>query len=424
VKRVVGAFLRKTWVLGCLLSLASCAPDPGDELGADDLASSDQAIVYGEDDRRDVYDEPEALLRGIARTSIVALIPKGRLARPATGEVVLSATALSNAYQLCKGERFSEQPTAADCTGVLIDSDLIITAGHCLQESECGDYHYVFDYFYRSSGEIEPISSNDLYACRQVVSQEISDRNGRQIDYAVIQLDRPAAGRTPLKVRATMANDGEALSVIGTGSGLPIKIDRGGRVVSSRAQEHDFFALEADTFEGSSGSAVIDGSGALLGILVRGGADYVETPGASCQVVNRLPRAEPGSLPSGDLAHEEATYVTRAIEGLCGHGFPSPALCTREGTCGDDFCSASESRASCPRDCDPCKSGACGARGDVRSSASASVKQSPGSGRAEEASGCSLSSGTTRAPELSWLVLLLMSSLPSLRRSARKRAEA
>jgi hypothetical protein len=421
----LGAFLRKIWALGFLLGLVSCAAEPSSQRGdepEDGLSSIDQSIVYGDDDRRDVYDDPQAALRSIARTSIVALIPKSRIQRPATGEVQLNATTLGVGYQLCKGERFYEQPIAADCTGVLIDSDLVLTAGHCVQETKCSDYHYVFDYFYRAQGELEPISSNDLYACREIVWQEISDRNGRQIDYALIQLDRPASGRTPLKIRTTPANDDEPLAVIGTGSGLPIKIDRGGRVVTARATERDYFSLEADTFEGSSGSAIVDRDGALLGILVRGGNDYVDKEGADCQVVNHVARALPGTTESGDLAHEEATYATAAIDGLCRQHFPSPTLCNLPGTCGDNFCSASETRASCPGDCDPCKSGACGARGDLAFSAGASVKQSPGSGRAGAGSGCSLSRApghTSRAWELvATLVLCMLVALRSKRARA------
>ena len=399
--------MRRFWPLAFGLSLVCCAGEPDGDLGGD-LAENEQSIVYGADDRRDVYDDSQTPLRAIARTAVVALVPKGRLQRPATGEILFSATPLSSTYQLCKGQRFADQPTLADCTGVLIDSDLIVTAGHCVEKQECTDFHYVFDYFYRASGELEPVSANDVYGCRALVSQEISDRNGRQIDYAVIQLDRAVSGRTPLKLRSTAAADAEPLTVIGTGSGLPIKIDRGARVIAAREGERDYFMLEADTFEGSSGSAVVDREGALLGILVRGGTDYVEQEGQDCQIVNALDAATPGTLADGKLGHEEATYLTRAVEGACSKGFPSPTLCGRAGSCGDDFCSTSETRESCPRDCDSCAKGVCGARGDLRFAASASVKQSPGSGRAGDGSGCSLSPSARGQPAQSSSLLVLL----------------
>jgi V8-like Glu-specific endopeptidase len=411
-----------------LLTLNSCAAELSDqgadgEQAASDIASLDQPIIYGEDDRRDVYDQPESNLREIARTSIVALIPKARLQRPATGELLLNATPLGTAYHLCKGERFYEQPTAADCTGVLIDSDLIVTAGHCVQEAKCSDYHFVFDYFYRAPGQLEPISANDVFACRQLVAHETSRRNGREIDYALIQLDRPAIGRTPLKIRRSAANDDEALSVLGSGSGLPIKIDSGARVITARAAERDYFEIEADTFEGSSGSAIVDREGALLGILVRGGPDYVENADGGCNVVNRAPRALTGTLPSGDPAHEEASYATSAVDALCRLGFPSAALCMQSGRCGDDVCSASETRASCPNDCDPCKAGACGARADMRAGPSASVKQSPGSGRSGASASCSLSHQPSGArAQFSLSTLLACALFVARRRRTSRRA--
>jgi hypothetical protein len=366
-------------MLGC----SAAAPS-----GPAELAERDDAIVYGDDDRRDLYEAPSDL-RELGRNAIVGLVPKARLQRAPTGEVRLSVVALGVAYDLCEDERFREQPTAADCTGVLIDDDLVLTAGHCFEDLDCSDYNFVFDYFYRAPGQLEPIGAGDVYSCRKLVAREMSARNGREIDYAVAQLDRPARERRPLALRTQLAPAGEPLLVLGMGSGLPLKIDDGARVVEPRATLRDYFMLEADTFEGSSGSAVLDASGALLGILVRGGTDYVPGPTGRCKQVNWLERAVVADLPGGELAHEEATYALNARDGLCQSGFPSRRLCDIEPSCGDTFCSADESRASCPEDCDPCAGVDCGARGSVRATALNVVKQGSGEGRAAH-DGCAL----------------------------------
>lgn len=361
------------------------------------------SIVYGTDDRRELYEEPVEI-RELARNAVLGLIPKARITNLSSGEVRLKVTPLGAVYDLCTDELFREQPTAADCTGVLIDDDLVLTAGHCFEEVPCTDYLYAFDYYYRSKEQLESLRAGAIYGCRKLVAREISSRNGRQLDYAVVQLDRPVPDRKPVSVRSAAAEQDEPLVVIGMGSGLPIKVDSGARVIQPRSYERDYFMLEADTFEGSSGSAILDKKGGLLGVLVRGGEDYVNSPTADCKQVNRLPMAQVMDLPGGVLVHEEATYANSARDGLCASGFPSQRLCDVAPACGDTFCTSGETRSTCAEDCDPCIDGRCGARGSVRYTPDEEVKQTSGSGRAKRR-GCALSQQPT-APVGADLALL------------------
>jgi hypothetical protein len=385
-------------MLGCSAS----APSAPAELG-----ERDDPIVYGEDDRRDLY-EVSSELHELGRNAVVALVPKARVQRAPTGEVRLSVVTLGVAYDLCENERFREQPTAADCTGILIDDDLVLTAGHCFEDVDCSDYAFVFDYFYRAQGQLEPLGAADVYSCRKLVAREMTARNGREIDYAIAQLDRPARERRPVALRTQLAPAGEPLVVLGMGSGLPLKVDEGARVLEPRATLRDYFMLEADTFEGSSGSAVLDMSGALLGVLVRGGTDYVPSQSGRCKQVNWLDHAVVNDLPGGTLAHEEATYALNAREGLCQSGFPSRRLCDIEPSCGDTFCSANESRTTCPEDCDACEGVDCGARGSLRATAQNVVKQGSGEGRVSH-EGCALGpSGSISGSGSIWALAALL----------------
>jgi S1-C subfamily serine protease len=218
-------------------------------------------VVYGTDDRVEVFNHPDTDLRRIAEESIVALVPAFRISKESDGTYALSG---------CPDELFGNQPTAAACSGVLIDDDLVLTAGHCIgSHTPCDAYGYVFNYHL-----------------------EDPTRLGRDQtpDFAIIQLTRPVEGvHAPASIRpATPLREQESLAMIGFGSGLPAKIDSGGAVADPRAEQLDFFIANVDAFQGHSGSATFDSENRLAGILVAGRTpDYVTLDGETCQRVSQ-----------------------------------------------------------------------------------------------------------------------------------------
>jgi hypothetical protein len=340
------------WVCLSLLAVA-CAPHAGDE----PLDVSEQAIVYGTDDRTEVYAHPDSTLRAIAQSSVVSLIPRSQFSRTVTGNIRIYTRLLSDAFDVCDDQPFADQPTAAVCSGVLLDDDLVLTAGHCFPSDGCDRYAFAFDYYYRADGELQTISWGDIYGCKRIVDRVVTPEGSpTRLDYALVQLDRPAVGRTPIEVRPTPLTTGEPLATIGSASGLPAKIDSGSRVIDSRAGAGDFFLLDSDTFEGSSGSGVFDVGGKLVGVLVRGGRDYAMSATQDCMVSNVIANVGDAGLPQG--VGEEATYASRVTAGLCARGWPSERLCGTTARCGDGYCSARESRATCSADCE-CAQASC-----------------------------------------------------------------
>jgi hypothetical protein len=74
------------------------------------------------------------------------------------------------------------------------------------------------------------------------------------LDYAIVRLDRPVTPRfTPAPIRPGNAamSVGASVAVIGSGSGIPFKIDTGGEVRTGREDTLDYFKANTDTFEGS-----------------------------------------------------------------------------------------------------------------------------------------------------------------------------
>jgi hypothetical protein len=140
------------------------------------------------------------------------------------------------------------------------------------------------------------------------------------------------------------------LAALGCASGLPVKIDSGAHVLGTRSDSLDYFLLDSDTFQGSSGSGVFDVNGQLAGVLVRGGEDYTDNDDATCKV----PKVVTWPVDAGPPRSigEEATYVARAIEGLCDDvSWPSDRLCGLPAQCGDGICNEHETQVNCPTDC-------------------------------------------------------------------------
>jgi len=142
---------KRTLLKLCIVTLSGCtAVGDAEELDeSTEVRSQEQAIVYGTDDRQDLYEVDDPVLREVARSSVAALIKSSLVHRLATGSVSISQTTLGQTYHLCEGQRFEDEPAAATCSGVLIDKDLLITAGHCVEtDDDCRTYSFVFDYAY------------------------------------------------------------------------------------------------------------------------------------------------------------------------------------------------------------------------------------------------------------------------------------
>lgn len=307
----------RAFFLGLVALSAACGPP--DEV----FVSGVQApVVYGFDDRLEVYAHPNVALQSVARESIVALIPSVRL-RAVDGERYgLLASALEDERSLCEDEQFGGQPVAASCSGTLIGDDLVLTAGHCISASTpCTTFKYVFDYHYDAPGTLAVIGEQDIYSCSRVLLDLDSQGSDLTPDFAVVQLDRPVEGRrrpATFRADAPLAR-GDAVAMIGFGSGLPAKIDAGASVAAPSTMERDFFVVNLDAFEGHSGSAIFDSENRLAGILLGGRVpDYVFSEEEGCYRVNVFDDAE-----AGEVAHDIASI----IGALCGEGLIDGVPC-------------------------------------------------------------------------------------------------
>lgn len=386
--------MRARACLVLLLGLAVGCGSP-EEMFAGELTLP---VVYGTDDRVEVFNHPDADLRRIAEESIVALIPAFQIRREPDGTYSLFGETLGQARRLCADEAFANQPAIASCSGVLIDDQLVLTAGHCIDSLvTCDAYAYVFNYHLDAPNRLAAIRDEDVYTCTRVISQGTAQVGSHTPDYAIVELDRPVEGaHSPVPIRPAVPLDRhESLAMIGFGSGLPAKIDAGGAVANPRADQLDYFVANVDAFQGHSGSATFDSDNRLAGILIGGRTpDYVRLQGESCTRVSVYEDSQ-----AAELVH----YISPIVGALCAE--PVGADWNADHLCDEKACEG-----------EPCGVTPPPAAGPAPAPAEGSGAVSGGD------SGCSASASSTD-PMSGWLGLLLFVAARRVRRPAVRRPE-
>jgi V8-like Glu-specific endopeptidase len=247
-------------------------------------AQAEVNVIYGQDDRLDMYQVTDAMHRELADSTVV-LMRRSSIQQNASGELAISAPRWGTARNMCSNERFADQPSGGFCSGSLIAPNIMLTAGHCItSESACASTSFVFGYAVNREGLYPRTTvSNQVYNCASIIRRE---QVGSGADYALIRLDRAVQNHASLRIanRTTQmeAPNGTGLIMIGHPAGLPTKVEAGGRIRSNSPS--GFFVATTDSYGGNSGSAVFNAvTGEIEGVLVRGEQDYVSTS-AGCSV--------------------------------------------------------------------------------------------------------------------------------------------
>jgi len=240
-------------------------------------------VIYGDDDRLDLYQVDSPVLLGLA-DSTVGLFSASDVSLQ-DGVANLSTNHYGNSYSLCQDEPFRDQYNGAFCSGSLVAPDIIMTAGHCVRsESACKGTKFVFGFAIKEEGQNpDSVPAVDVYGCSQLLGRTEESYGP---DWALVKLDRPVEGHHPLKVsREGTPAKGTPLFVIGHPAGLPTKVAGGAWVRDP--DKNGYFVANLDTYGGNSGSAVFNGAtGRIEGILVRGATDFVWDSANSCRRSN------------------------------------------------------------------------------------------------------------------------------------------
>ncbi|MES2528532.1 MAG: serine protease [Bdellovibrionota bacterium] len=235
------------------------------------------AVIHGIDDRHETNDPGiSALLSELALSSPmivekIRLVPKG-------DHFEAQGTLLSK-IGFCPDARYAEQKSVARCSSSLVGEDLILTAGHCVDEDLkkwCSEYSVVFDF---KTGNTKEIPKENVYHCKEVIYRVFDEPFGE--DLSLIRLSRKVTNRTPIKISNSL-NVGEKLSMIGYPLGIPQKIVDDGEVTMTGPLKYSF-RHTVDSFSCNSGGPLFNTRGEQVGVLVRGtGQDFSNPENRKC----------------------------------------------------------------------------------------------------------------------------------------------
>ncbi len=292
-----------------------------------------EAVLNGNDDRKEVFELDEVTRQAIASSS-AALVYSNHVSWGGPNGGSLNAESAAVALGLCSDEPFASEPCAAFCSAVLIDDDLVLTAGHCLggdlasAMQLCQRVQVVFGYGLEAADSQPQLDADQVFSCRRVVTLSTAPA-----DFAVLQLDRPvSAPLAPARFAAAAVQPGDALLVASYGAGLPLKVELAALVTSASLTDGSF-VLASDTFSGSSGGGLFTKAFELAGLFEGGEPDWIRTDGCS--------RAQHSATPA-----ERGQPASAIPAAVCASGWQSNRLCGVQPDCGRGVCGA-----TCPQNC-------------------------------------------------------------------------
>jgi V8-like Glu-specific endopeptidase len=261
-------------------------------------ASGLDEVIYGKDNRQEITSVESEFIKQAAKT-VAGKILFSSLTPSLTNDSAFDFAheTLATNDQVCEDEPFAKQFVLSSCSAFLLGPDLLVTAGHCMENwLDCRTSAWIFDY---TQGTNE-IHRKDVYRCREIVVRALTKNRKTMSDYAVIRLDRKVeADRKPVRYRTDKKRVklSTPLSVIGHPMGLPMKYADGAKVkgwnwidliLPVRGIRHRkfYFTTNLDTFAGNSGSPVFNMKDKQIeGILVEGADDLKRSPdGRLCYV--------------------------------------------------------------------------------------------------------------------------------------------
>jgi V8-like Glu-specific endopeptidase len=231
---------------------------------------------YGLDRRKEIAQcTPEVQA---ASKCVVAFIHKDLIDPRTLNTSIRVVSGMLSSPPYHKQMKFLNQPTPAYCSGFLLDEEHVVTAGHVdLGNIQDENYRVVFG-FTKNAPRPNTIGSNQelIFDQSQVFKIKGVERKhfdyANNIDYQIIELDRPAIGvGLPCKISTLGVKEKDKVYMVGHPNGLPQKYS--GLASISKVIGTDCFYAPIESFKGNSGSPIFNESNEVVGIMSSGPFD-------------------------------------------------------------------------------------------------------------------------------------------------------
>ena len=269
-------------------ALADTPPILGDNLGGKDDGLEDISVIYGNDDRIEPYEVTDPALAAAAEAVCILAFPSTVSYNAVDDTYSLSWSPwTSQGGTLCPDEPFRGQADFGYCSGFLVGTDLVATAGHCVSPSEAASVVFVFGFEVDEATGQAPsvVPASAVYFGESMVSYSQSGFD----DHSVVRVRRAVTWADPVPLqRDREVTGGEPLVMIGHPSGLPKKVAGGATVRNPQTGTSEFRA-NLDAYGGNSGSAVFNSDTMQVeGILVNGATDFIFDSARNCVRSNEI----------------------------------------------------------------------------------------------------------------------------------------
>jgi hypothetical protein len=160
-----------------------------------------QAVIYGQDDRKEVYEHPDKTLQKMALSVGVLALTTLLKEDPQTGTITYPSEPHTDNVKknsnypnlpLCQDEAFRTQPIIGGCTAFLVGPRTVVTAAHCVDANNpqkwCTDRSLVLGYRYTAADKLVSLTKDDVYQCAKLIVRKLTSSTP-VLDVAVLELD-------------------------------------------------------------------------------------------------------------------------------------------------------------------------------------------------------------------------------------------
>src|SRR5262245_56982429 len=139
-----------------------------------DFIRDQQRTIYGTDDRQEVFTLASQPALFQSADSVVAIFKASDIQDQGDGTSKLKTQPLGTRYpDLCRSEKFIDQPVGGGGSGFLVAEDVIATAGHCVDDTTVAQMRFVFGFrMINATTAPTKIPNGEIYRGERIIDRQ------------------------------------------------------------------------------------------------------------------------------------------------------------------------------------------------------------------------------------------------------------